>query len=107
VGGLDDLAVDTVGKLNDGSVTGAVCVLLVLLIIYREAWFWPRQTGKLEAENDRCHEAHDKTRSALLDEVRKGGEMLVLVREQLKTQQQAVDSFMKLISDWNRRKGGD
>lgn len=105
MGGLDDLAVDTVGKFNDGSVLGALCVLLMLLIIYREGWFWPRQVAKLEEENDRSHEAHDKTRDALLDEVRKGGEMLVLVKEQLRAQQQAVDSFMKLATEWRSRRG--
>ncbi|CAM5659230.1 hypothetical protein MAUB1S_11482 [Mycolicibacterium aubagnense] len=106
MGGLDDLAVDTVGKFNDGSVLGALCVLLMILLVYREGFYWSKQVKKLEDEIDRSHEAHDKTRTALLEEVRKGGETLVLVREQLKTQQSAVDSLMKLVSEWTRSRGG-
>lgn len=106
--GVDDLAVETIGGINDGSVLGALCVLLILLIIYREAWYWPKQVGKLDIEILRLHEAHDKTRTALLEEVRSGAQALVIVREQMKAQQASVDSLMKFATDRSqRRRGGD
>lgn len=104
---MDDLLVDTIGSINDGSVLSAVCVLLILTLIWREVIYWPRQIAKLEAENERSHAAHEKTRDTLLEEVRKGGEMLVLSREQMKTQQQAVDAMLRFISEWVKgNKGG-
>lgn len=106
-GGIEDVGIDAVRALNDGSVLGALVVLLILLIIWREVFYWPKQTGKLDAEIQRSHAAHDKTREALLEELRKGGEQLVLCREQMKSQQQAVDALMKLASDWSHRNRRD
>lgn len=110
--GIDDLAVETVRTFNDGSVLGAVCVMLILLLIFREGFYWPKQIKfwqmeleKIEAENTRCHIAHDKTREALLEEVRSGGQTLVLVREQLKAQQIAVENLLRLTTEFSRRGG--
>lgn len=89
-------------------------MLLILLLIFREGFYWPKQIKfwqteleKVEAENTRCHLAHDKTREALLEEVRSGAQTLVLVREQLKAQQVAVDSLLRLTTDIApKRRGG-
>lgn len=102
LGGLEDVGVEAVKTINDGSVTGALAVLLIILIIWREVFYWPRQIKKQEDEVDRCHAAHENTRTAFLAEVRTGGETLVLVKEQLKAMEShraAVEALMRVIAD--------
>jgi hypothetical protein len=102
LGGLEDVGVEAVKTINDGSVTGALAVLLIILMVWREVFYWPKEVKKREDENDRCHAAHDQTRAALLAEVGKGGETLVLVREQLRAMEShrsAVEALMRVISD--------
>ncbi len=108
MGGIDELAVDTVGKFNEVGVVGSLFVLLVILIWFREFKYWPRQIEKLEAEKQRSYDAHDKTRDALLAEVRSGSETLVLVREQLKAMSATVEDFRKMVAELLRtgRSGG-
>lgn len=102
LGGLEDVGVDAVRTIYGGTVTGALCVILIILIIWREVRYWPREIASREAEIDRCHAAHEKTREAFLAEVRTGGETLVLVKEQLRAMEAhraAVEALMRVISD--------
>lgn len=102
LGGLEDVGVEAVRTFNDGSVLGALVVLFIILFIWREVFYWPRQIKKQDDEIDRCHAAHEATRAAFLMEVRTGGETLVLVKEQLKAMEAhraAVEALMRVISD--------
>lgn len=94
---MEDVGVEALKTItSDGSILGSVVVLLILLVIYREAFYWPKEIAKRDAEITRAYSAHDATRATLLEEVRSGAETLVLVREQLKTQTMAVDKLMNL-----------
>lgn len=106
----DELGLDALSRLNDGTVIGAICVLLIVLIVYREVIYWPREIAKCEAklsgeivkrdaEIAQIHDAHDKTRSALLEEVRGNSEIYVMMREQMKSQATAVDQLLRLADD--------
>jgi hypothetical protein len=101
---MEDVGVEALRTLNDGSVLGAVVVILILLIVYREAFYWPKEITKRETELSRAYTAHDATRTALLEEVRSGAETLVLVREQLKAQSTAIDKMMAVA--FSRNGGG-
>ena len=88
---LDDVAGKAFERFFDKGLTGVLCVLLILLVIYRER-YW---VGEIKGERT----AHDKTRDALLAEVRSNADTLSLVRTQLQNWQAAVDTLLKVRKD--------
>lgn len=71
-------------------VIGAVCLLLIATLIYRE------RQWESKMKDERA--SHDKTREALLEEVRSNSETLTLVRTQMQTWQSAVDTLLKIAA---------
>lgn len=96
---MEQIVVDTLKEIGSGNVSGAMFVLLLVLFGYREIRHWPNQISKLEGEIARSHEAHDMTRKSLLEEVRAGGETLVLVRDQMKAQEGAMNAVLKWVTE--------
>jgi hypothetical protein len=96
---MADVALAPWEKIANGSVLGALCLLLMGVIIVRERWWQAREkdiTATFTADLRSERAAHDKTRDALLDEVRSNGETIALVRGQLQSQKEAFDTLIML-----------
>ena len=96
---MNEIALAPWEKIANGSVIGALCLLLMVVIIIRERWWQAREreiaatfTADLKAERA----AHDKTRDALLGEVRSNGDTIALVRGQMQSQKEAFDTLIML-----------
>lgn len=96
---MDDFLIDTLKGVSAGNVSGALFVLLLFGFCWREIRFWPKQIEKHEAEIQRSRDAHDLTRKSLLEEVGKSGETLVLVRQQMKSQEAAIEHIGKAANE--------
>lgn len=83
-----DTILTSYNRILDVGVVGAVCLLLIAVLAYRER-FW-----QSEIRSERA--AHDKTRDALLEEVRSNADTLALVRTQMQNWQSAVDTLLKV-----------
>ena len=94
-----EVITETSKTILDVGVVGAICLLLMALLVYRERYWQGREKVltdgyKLEIASERG--AHDKTREALLEEVRSNGDTIALVRQQMQTQQAAFETLMRM-----------
>ena len=85
-----DTLLKSTDRILDVGVVGAVCVMLIVVLVVRERWW------QAEIRNERA--AHDKTREALLGEVRSNADTLALVRTQMQNWQSAVDTLLKFAT---------
>ena len=96
---MTDIALEPWARIANGSVIGALCLLLMVVIIIRERWWQAREkdlTANFTADLRAERAAHDKTRDALLDEVRSNGDTIALVRGQMQSQKEAFDTLIML-----------
>jgi hypothetical protein len=96
---MTEIALTPWEKIANGSVIGALCLLLMVVIIVRERWWQAREkdlTATFTADLKAERASHDKTRDALLDEVRSNGDTIALVRGQLQSQKEAFDTLIML-----------
>lgn len=95
-----DVVTETVTKsFLDVGVVGALCLLLMGVLVARERYWQKRETSltaAFTADLRAERAAHDKTRDALLDEVRSNGDTIALVRSQMQSQKDAFDTLIKL-----------
>ena len=96
---LEDVTSTGLTKLFDNGVLGVVLVLVIVAFAYRER-YWQRREERAEtkfAEDIKAERAsHDKTRDALVDEVRSNERALALVQGQMTNFQAAVDALLKM-----------
>ena len=85
-----DAILNSYSRILDVGVVGAVCLLLIAVLVVRERWW------QSEIKNERA--AHDKTREALLTEVRSNADTVALVSRQMQNWQSAFDTLMKFVS---------
>lgn len=94
---MQDVAVDSLEKILNVGVIGALCIILMVIIVYREKYWQDREKtlqekSATEIKDERAN--HDKTRSMFIEEVRSNAETLMVVREQLKQQQTTFDAML-------------
>ena len=85
----EEVILDSASRILDVGVIGAVCLLLMAVVIVRER-YW-------QSEMATERQAHAETRSALLDEVRSNGETVALMRQQMQSQNQAFETLMRMV----------
>lgn len=100
---------DSVSKIVDSSVIGALLILVLSGWVFREIKHWPNQIKETaeswkqryeqlktnvfsEIKEERAK--HDKTRDLLIAEIKSNGETMQLVMKQMSTQQASIDALL-------------
>lgn len=106
-----EVVLNSANRIIDVGVVGAVCLLLMATLAYRERFHqtkddardkaWNAQfealSNKYAAELKEERAKHDTTRDALLEEVRSNAKTIELVTRQMSTQQAAFETLMKVV----------
>lgn len=95
-----DSLVTSFKTIAETGVIGAVCIVLISVVIIRER-YWQKREERLTASFSQGireeRESHDKTRNAFIEEIRSNADALQLVREQLAKQNSAFEMLIKMV----------
>lgn len=96
---IEDLTGQAISKLFDVGVIGVLCVLLILVLIYRERYWQNRETTSQEKSESAIKDeraAADKARDALLVEARSNAETVAFFRAQMTQWTNTMETVLKI-----------
>lgn len=95
-----DIVTDASKSILDVGVVGAICLLLMIVLVFRERWWQSREqkvTDTFTAELKTERAAHDKTRETLLAEVRSNGEATAEFHTEMRSQREIFNTLIGLV----------
>lgn len=92
---MPDVFLDATKPFIESGVLGALCVLLMLVVVF--------QYRSYRADIRACEDAHQKTRDALLAEIRSSAALGESIRDQQRATETAITAVLDLLKERDRR----